>query len=82
MLPFVDAWQVLYDIAQGIQHLHSQNIMHGDIKPKNVIIKHGRALLCDFAFSRTLESTSNDLLQPYKVGTVPYKAPGKYNCKF
>ena len=32
--------------------LHARNIVHADIKPKNVMVAGGRALVIDFGYSR------------------------------
>lgn len=44
---------VLLDIALAIEHLHTLDIVHGDIKPWNVLMnKDKRAVLIDFGMSR------------------------------
>lgn len=45
--------QILFDISDGIQHIHSQGIIHRDIKPENIILGQGDrgAVLCDFGIS-------------------------------
>ena len=40
------------DISRGLHFLHSNQIAHRDMKPSNILIKNGRAKLCDFGLSR------------------------------
>jgi len=51
--PGCDRLQILHHISLGIVHLHSLNIVHGDLKAMNVLIDDaGKAVLCDFGLSR------------------------------
>ena len=64
-------------VAQAVQSLHRQNVIHLDIKPSNIMLRpSGEAVLIDYGLSRHEELP--DLMQeefrlPY--GTAPYMAP-------
>ncbi|KAJ7656701.1 kinase-like domain-containing protein [Mycena rosella] len=48
--------RLLFQIAQGIQYLHSQpeKIVHGDLRGRNVLVaKDGSARIIDFGYSRS-----------------------------
>lgn len=43
----------LHETAEGIHYLHTQDVVHGDIKGTNILISDdARALLCDFGLAR------------------------------
>ncbi|KAG8959177.1 hypothetical protein FRC03_008363 [Tulasnella sp. 419] len=43
---------VIRDVVSAIAHIHSKSIVHGDIKPENVLIDgSGRGRVCDFGQS-------------------------------
>lgn len=71
-------WQ-LVQVASGVEYLHTLKpaIIHGDIKPSNVVIgDSGQALLCDFGLSRLSEgSTGYTSTIGAGVGTIGYRAP-------
>lgn len=52
---------LLTDVSSGMAHLHQQNIVHGDLKPKNVLVSHGRAKICDFGLARVRADISESL---------------------
>ena len=58
----------------GIKHIHSKNIVHGDIKLSNIMIKKsGQIKVIDFGYSTIL--TSDDQLITNYSGTPVYLAP-------
>eukprot|EP00475_Leptophrys_vorax_P030122 TRINITY_DN4488_c0_g1_i4.p1 TRINITY_DN4488_c0_g1~~TRINITY_DN4488_c0_g1_i4.p1 ORF type:complete len:233 (-),score=70.87 TRINITY_DN4488_c0_g1_i4:58-756(-) len=61
-------------ICRGLTFLHRLGIVHGDLKPDNVLVSaDGVAKLSDFGFSYNVNSTSVSHLQ--MAGTVGYQAP-------
>ncbi|PVG00589.1 kinase-like protein [Serendipita vermifera] len=69
-----------YDVACALEYLHTHNpvLVHGDIKPGNVLLdENGRAKLCDFGLVRVLaEGQSIGLTTTTEhTGTDRYIAP-------
>ena len=49
------------DIARGLEHLHRQDTIHGDIRPSNILFsRRGRARLADLGTSWTLSSSERE----------------------
>ena len=61
-------------LVSALYYLHSNRILHRDMKPQNILIgKGGKIKLCDFGFARTM-SSSTFVLTSIK-GTPLYMAP-------
>ena len=47
-------WEIidrLLEAGEGLAHCHALGIVHGDVKPANILVKEGRAVLADFGLS-------------------------------
>jgi serine/threonine-protein kinase len=66
--------RIALDIARSLEHIHSQNIVHRDIKPDNVhITDSGAVKLMDFGISKLQNSTRTTT--GVVMGTPYYMAP-------
>jgi len=66
------------NVCEGVQYLHQLKVIHGDIKPNNVLVdENGVAKLCDFGLVRLVDwggTAGMTTTSPY-TGTARYKAP-------
>ena len=65
-------------IMAGIRYLHSQDIVHRDIKPGNILVAAENPLviqLTDFDLSKCLDPEVEKFLMTSNVGTLAFKAP-------
>ena len=48
-VPLPQVLRATIDILQGLEHLHSLNVFHNDIKTENILLgEHGQAILTDY----------------------------------
>ncbi len=63
--------QLVAQLAAGLAHAHDRGVLHGDLKPSNIVMSTtGMPLIVDFNLSPSRES--NNLVTG---GTLPYMAP-------
>ena len=66
---------VLYQIADGLDYIHSQKLIHRDIKPDNILISmNGQLKLSDFGLSKQISTRDTCSMSGMK-GTLLWMAP-------
>lgn len=54
--PGVDRMRLLNEVASGLEYLHLNKIVHGDLRGANILISEsGKALISDFGLSKVIE---------------------------
>jgi serine/threonine protein kinase len=70
----VQRLEVLARVAVGIDFVHQHGIIHGDVKPENVMVApNGEPLIVDFGFAAPIRKRTE--ARASIVGTQPYLAP-------
>lgn len=80
-LPVRDAVRLLRDVATALAYAHAQGVVHRDIKPDNVLISGGSAVVTDFGVAKALSQSATANGGPQltglgiTIGTPAYMAP-------
>ena len=76
-LPLDDALQITREVAEALDCAHEQGIVHRDIKPGNILLEHGHAMVADFGIARAVEQAGSDGITKtgLAMGTPAYMSP-------
>ncbi|KAG2500502.1 hypothetical protein HYH03_001280 [Edaphochlamys debaryana] len=81
-LGYVEVLDVCLDVARAMLHMHSENIVHGDLKARNILLKSGgtgdgrnyTSKVADFGLSLRIDPTETHVSNVYQ-GTITHMAP-------
>jgi serine/threonine protein kinase/tetratricopeptide (TPR) repeat protein len=77
-LPLDDTLRIAREIGDALTYAHEAGVIHRDVKPENILLAHGHALLSDFGVARAPGATTRTeaLTQTGMiVGTPEYMSP-------
>jgi DNA-binding SARP family transcriptional activator len=75
-LPLGQAVRFATEVARGLQYSHDRNVVHRDVKPRNILLHEGSALIADFGTAIILAGGGKRLTQSgVLVGTPGYMSP-------
>src|SRR5512146_2360445 len=77
-LPIADALAITREVALALDYAHRQGFIHRDVKPENILLSDGLALVADFGIARAInQAADSDSLtgSGLSPGTPPYMSP-------
>ena len=76
-LPLDDALQITRDVADALSYAHDHDVVHRDIKPGNIMLSGGHAIVTDFGIARAVSAAGGDKLTEtgLAIGTPAYMPP-------
>ncbi len=76
-LPVPDALRLAREVADALAYAHAQGVIHRDVKPENILLANGHALVADFGIARAVSRAAGRRTTEdgFAVGTPAYMSP-------
>jgi serine/threonine-protein kinase len=75
--PIADALRLVREAGEALHYAHGQGLIHRDVKPENILLSQGHALVADFGIARAAGVAAGERLTQIGIGmgTPAYMSP-------
>ncbi len=81
VMPVDEAIQIVREVAGALDYAHNVGIVHRDIKPDNILLSRGHAMIADFGIARAVSAARGHTLTVpgSSIGSPAYMSPEQIN---
>jgi serine/threonine-protein kinase len=76
-VPLEESIRITCDVAEALGYAHGRGVLHRDVKPENILLAGGRALVADFGLARAIGAADQEKLTKtgVAIGSIYYMSP-------
>ncbi|PYO96715.1 MAG: hypothetical protein DMD60_09310 [Gemmatimonadetes bacterium] len=76
-LPVEEALIIAREVADALEYAHQHGVVHRDVKPENILLSAGHAVVADFGIARAIQAAGDQTVTQTGIllGTPAYMSP-------